>query len=108
MSVVSDPVFDSPVPSSSEPESGAWSDLSMGHLDSMDHNPGDEAQTRQVERLQLPISLGQGGNTTIPPWLEQVRVWVWWGVFVYVCGFVWEGLCVFVCVCVCVCMCQLL
>ena len=94
------PVFEPSPLSTCESESGRWSELSLGNIDSVDRKPGDEAQTRQVERLSLPVSLGQSGNTSIPPWLEQVCVWGGGGgvVCVYACVCV----CTRVCVCVCV------
>ena len=46
-------------------------------IPAVDHNPDDEAQTRQVERLLMPASPVQIGDSTIPPWLEQVCVYVY-------------------------------
>ena len=103
------PVFEPSPLSTRESESGLWSELILGNMDSVDRKPGDEAQTRKVERLPLPVSLAQSGNTSIPPWLEQVCVEGGGkGCCVCVCG-LYVCVCARVCmecgVCVCVCVC---
>ena len=76
VAVASGSVFSPSTPSSA---SAAMSDVSLWGSDSsvsMDHHPEDQAMTRQVDRCPVP-ALGlssQGPDSSIPPWLEQVRI----------------------------------
>ncbi|KAL8568793.1 hypothetical protein ACOMHN_000076 [Nucella lapillus] len=69
--VVSGSVFTPSTPGSSEVDSGSWPELSLREPGTGDCRPGDDAQTRQVDRFAGELRHHDIGDSSIPPWLEQ-------------------------------------